>query len=294
MKLRTAYISLLFVFLIDYCRLPAVTDTLLLKRQADSLYAKGDYYAAGNFYQKASFYSLFYKNRIALLLKKVDCLKQEGRFSEAEELISRTGTELSDSLLSCLFSQGALCSYLAGDYKKAESYILQLEYRLSDKTLLKNHLVLLALILNEQARWNEARYRLIEYISYLASSDSLMRKDDLEKIDHLYFSKNYPHLKNPHRARVFSHIIPGWGQIYAGAVSEGIFSFMINAALLSATVVGIYFHYYITSIVAGNFLFGKFYLGNVNRAEFLVNKRNYIKANRFNQHLKEEILLLYK
>jgi tetratricopeptide (TPR) repeat protein len=294
MKLRAAYIGLLCAFLINCGKLPAVIDTLLLKRQADSLYAKGDYYAAGNFYQKASFYSLSYRNQIDLLLKKINCLKQESKFSEAEELISRTGTEFPDSLLSCLFSQGALCSYLAGDYKKAESYITQLEYRLSDKALLKEHLVLLALILNEQARWNEARSRLIEYVSYRTFPDSLTRKDYLEKIDQMYLSKNYPHLKNAHKARVFSHIVPGWGQIYAGAVREGISSFVLNAVILAATVTGIYFQYYITSIVAGNFLFGKFYLGNVNRAEFLVNKRNYIKTNRFNQQLKPQILLLYK
>jgi tetratricopeptide (TPR) repeat protein len=282
------------VFLIDYGRLQAVTDTLLLKRQADSLYATGNYYAAGNFYQKASFYSLSDRNRIDLLLKKINCLKQEGKFSEAEELVSGTNIELSDSLLSLFFSQGAVCSYLSGDYKKAESYLTQLEYRLSGKTLLKNHLVLLALILNEQTRWDEAKSRLIEYVNYRTSLDSSMRKDCLEKIDQLYLSKNYPHLKNAHKARVFSHIIPGWGQIYAGAVSEGLFSFVLNAVMLGATAAGIYFQYYITSVVAGNFLFGKFYLGNVNRAEFLVNKRNYIKINRFNQRIKPEILLLYK
>ena len=292
MKSDRRFTCLWIVFLISRL-LAANNDTLQLSRKADSLFGIGHYYEAGNYYQKAAWYSSG-KNKITLLLKKVDCLKQEGKFAEAEQLISRNSTDLSDSLLHDLLKQGALCAYLAGDCPKAESYLVTLGYRLLDKKLMEDTGILYALVLNEEGRWSEAKEKLLAQINYGAPFDSVAQRRWVAAVEDLYAEKNYPHLKNPRKARILSHFIPGAGQMYAGKFWEGAGSLGLNLVILGAAAAGVYYHYYFSSLVLGNFFFGKFYLGNIERAEFLVNQRNYLLKKKFNSGLKSGILDIQK
>jgi len=294
MKSGVRYINLLGVFLISWFSAGATTDTLQLAKSADSLFRLEHYYEAGNFYQKASYYCVSQKNKISFLLQKVNCLKQQGLFSDAEAIIASVNTDLPDTLLNELLSQGALCSYLGSQYVKAESYLVTLDYKLSDRRLMNSNLVLYSLVLNEQARWAEAKEKLKSYINNNPLFDSVIKVAYVDEINILYNSGRFPKLKNPKKAKTMSHIIPGLGQMYAGYFGEGLSSLALNTITLAGAAVGIYFQYYFTSIVLGNYFFAKFYLGNVSRAEFLANKRNYLRINKFNSELKPKILKLYQ
>ena len=293
-KLKARYISLSGAFLISVLIARCNSDTLSLLVKADSLFHKGYYYEAGNYYQKAYFYSNSIKNKTNLILKKIACLKQLRQFKEVDNIVSKMLLDnLSDSLLLNFLSEAALCSYLANDYNKAESYLIQLEYRLMNKDLLTNTYFIYSLILNEQQRWQEAKEKLKMFV-IMFKTDNVLKNKLLVQIDSAYHPKNYPKLKKPVKAKILSSILPGLGQMYSGAVMEGIGSLALNVFALSVTGAGIYFKYYITGIVTGNFLFGKLYLGGGRRAEFLVLKKNYQRLNKFNNGLKNFNLSILK
>lgn len=291
MQLKRRYIELLCVCLISVICSRANNDTLTLVRRADSLFLLNQFYEAGNYYQKAYYYSNSSVNKINLVLKKIDCLKQQGDFSRAEEIISKVKVDaLNDTLLCNLFVQGALCSYLASDYAKAESYFVKLDYKLENKNLMFKNLPLYALVLNELMRWDEARSKVLEYINGNVNFSDTYKQSYTITVDSIYSKKFRPHLKKVEKARLLSQFVPGLGQMYSGYALEGVSSLLLNVMALGATAVGIYFQYYVTGLVIGNYFFGKFYMGNISRAEFLCAKRNYLKLNNYNQSLKTIIL----
>ena len=287
MKLKVRYISLLGVFFINLCRAGIGSDTLLLIKKADSLFNAQQFYQAGNYYQKAYYYSQSSENKITCILNKIACLKQQAHFNEVDNIVSSIKLDnLSDSLLTELLGQGALCCYLANDFNKAESYLVKLEYNLGNKARLTQKNLLYSLILNELQRWDEAKNKLKDYVNKVVA-DSTVKINYFTQIDSMYHKKNYPKLKKPERAQLLSYIFPGLGQLYAGAPLEGLSSLALNAFALSITGGAIYYKYYFSGLIAGEFLFGKLYSGGANRANFLAKKKNYERINKYNNSIKK-------
>lgn len=287
MKLKALCISLSCVFFISFFVATGNSDTLLLVKKADSLYAHALFYEAGNYYQKAAYYSVSPNNKTNCILRKIDCLKQRGAFGEVDNIVSTMRTDnLNDSLLHQLLGQAALCSYLSNDFKKAESYLIMLEYNLSNKASLSDKSLLYSLILNEQQRWDEAKLKVVDYINYTVT-DSVLKTAFFRQTDSLYSKNNYPKLKKPERAQLLSHVFPGLGQIYAGFPAEGLSSFALIVSSLALTGTAIYSHYYVSGIIAGDFLFGKLYIGGGKRADFLARKKNYQRVNKYNASIKK-------
>ncbi|MBP9068060.1 MAG: hypothetical protein KBG47_01040 [Bacteroidia bacterium] len=296
MRSLQRYIFLLSVFLISINAFGIeLSDTTSMKFKADSLFSIGEYYEASLLYHKASYFSLSEKNKALLLLRKTDCLKQCGSFAEGGQALSKIDLlALSDSLIIAIKYQEGFCAYLAQDYQLAESHLIQTVLYTKDSSLIIPTLPILSLTFNELNKWQESKRTLLLYISKTYQNNLIIRDSLVKNLETFYAKENIPKLKKPNKARIMSHIIPGLGQCYAGYYKEGISSFLINAAIVGGAVVGVYFHYYITAFIGGNALLGKFYIGNVNRAQFLTNKRNYLQSKKYNTYLKENILKISK
>lgn len=259
-------------------------------RKSDSLFALGRYYPAAVEYERDAFLSADNRIRTIALLKKAECFKQLGNFTEAENTCGRIlYTGLNDTLIAEARYQNALCAYLAGDFSVAENHLLQLHSFVPDIHLTKNSLPLYALVLNELQKWGEAKQKILKAIEL--SDISPAEKDSLVKIvNTLYVPENYPRMKNLLKAQKMSAFLPGLGQLYAGYFWEGAASAFLNTASLGLTVYFIYARLYFTAATVGTGVFSKFYLGGSNRLEYLVAKRNYKVLRKYNDALKKIIL----
>jgi hypothetical protein len=126
--------------------------------------------------------------------------------------------------------------------------------------------------------------------------DNPFTNDDfVEKFKQTFVTnlKAIPKYKSEKKAGKLSSFLPGTGQIYAGYFAEGVVSVLFQLAGLSFGVYSFFIKNYITSVLIGYSFFQKFYLGGVQRAEFLVRKRNYLVKRKFNDKAKNYILSIY-
>ena len=256
----------------------------------DSLFNSYEFRAASMEYEYAGFFSESKMMRTEALLRKSECLKQMQLFEEAELTLGRLNYEdLPDTLVYRGHFQSALCSYLAGNFSNAESHLLQLNYFLHDTLLTRTSLPLFALVLNELEKWPEARSKLLLAVQQASIPASV--KDSLTaNINDLYKKKNLPHKKNLTKALIFSSILPGTGQIYAGYFWDGIASLLFNAATISFVGYNIATKYYFTTGSSLTNIFHMFYSGGLNRVDFLIKKKNYLILRTFNDQAKAKIL----
>ena len=201
--------------------------------------------------------------------------------------------DIHDSLIYQVKYQCALINYLKNDFSQVEVYLNQLNYLVSDSNYTSKSLMLQALNLNEQYKWEEAKGKLLILNYRLHKNDSVLYKRVRKEIDGMYAINLLPKLKSASKAIKMSSIIPGLGQCYSKNYGEGIASFISVTSSVGIMAAGIVFQFYFTGIATGNMLLGKFYLGGIKRSEFLVEKYNYTTAKSFNQGLKLRIKPLF-
>jgi hypothetical protein len=166
-----------------------------------------------------------------------------------------------------------------------------LQNYIEDSTYIVKSFLLHGLVLNELDSFNLAKEKIKQYINYHYNSDEKIQK--LIELDVLYNLKAIPKYKSEKKAGKLSSFLPGTGQIYAGYFAEGAVSVLFQLAGLSFGVYSFFIKNYITSVLIGYSFFQKFYLGGVQRAEFLVRKRNYLVKRKFNDKAKNYILSIY-
>lgn len=266
-----------------------------MERMGDSLHSAGQYRDASLAYEKAIYFNTNLVSKANLSLKRAQTLKQISSFDIAEQTLSRVDLSiLSDSLIYQVKYNAALCAYLNADFSVAESHLIQLIYFGRDSTRLHNCYPLYALTLNELNKYDSAKVYLSKYVAraYLPGDET--GKLRMKEIDSLYATKSHPHLKKVRKAKIMSLFIPGLGQMYAGYWGEGITAMTCNAIFLGLTGVGVYYKYYITSVLYSYTVFAKFYSGNLSRVEYLVKKRNYRVEKNYHMALKQNILKYWK
>jgi tetratricopeptide (TPR) repeat protein len=261
-------------------------------QKADSLFDAGNFFLAGIEYERIAYNP---SNNIDLtnaLLKKGDCLLAQNNFSEAEYSLSRIRfNDLPDSLLYSARYKNAFASYLNSNFQNAESQLIQLQNFIEDSTYIVKSLLLHGLILNELDSFDLAKEKIKQYIIYSYKNEN--KKQKLEELELMYSLKEIPKFKSEKKAAKLSTFLPGTGQIYAGYFAEGAVSVLFQLAGLGFGVYSFLIKNYITSVIIGYSFFQKFYLGGVNRAEFLVRKRNYLVKRKFNDKAKNYILSMY-
>lgn len=259
---------------------------------ADSLRNAGLYEIAAIEYERVYYSSDNAAIQAQALILKSECLKNLEKFELAEKCLSRINySQLNDSLTFLAHGQTALCAYLAGNFANAESQLLQMKHYVKDTAKVKQSLLIYALVLNELHKWDEAKFKIFEWIDFFVANeaDKESLKNDFEK---LYHKKNQPKIKNPQKAKVLSSIIPGSGQMYAGYWGEGAANASLQGLALLLTAYGIYTGFYFTAGIVWFGLFQKFYAGAIMRTVYLTEKRNYQKTRKYNDDLKKSIVLL--
>ena len=260
------------------------------QKTADNLFAAGNFFEAAIEYERAAFMAEGNIDRTYALLGKAGCLKQTGRYADAEHCLERINYQnLTDTLVFTSHYQSGLCSYLAGDLGNAENHLLQIQHFVSDSVLSRPSLVLYSFVLNELGRWAEAKEKLLKLISL--SPYPAQQKDSLNKIvDRLYVPKNYPHLKKISKAQLLSTFLPGAGQMYAGYFWEGVTSLSIQIAAIGFVGYNIIIRHYFTAFTIGTGIFQRFYFGGINRLDYLVGKKNHALLRNYNDPLRKEII----
>jgi tetratricopeptide (TPR) repeat protein len=287
---------LISFLLINFPQAQASNDSLFvvtMERTADSLHGIGQYNDASLAYEKAIYFNSEPVSKARLSLKRAQSLKQIGSFEIAEQTLNRVDlNSLPDSLLYEVKYNAALCAYLGTNFTIAESHLIQLIYFGKDSSKVFTCYPLYSLILNELGKYSEAEKYLGKYIQCSYNDTSRTRISN--EIKNLYSKKNQPKLKRLKKAKVMSYIVPGLGQMYAGYWGEGLTAAACNAVFIGLTGVGIFYQYYVTSILYSYSIFAKFYVGNVKRVEFLVNKKNYQLTKNYNEKLKQKIIGYWK
>ncbi len=289
---------LISLLLINSAQLNASNDSLWvagIERLGDSLHQLKMYNDASLAYEKAIYFNSDAITKAKLSLKRAQSLKQIASFDIAEQTLNRVDLNaLSDSMLFEVKYNAALCAYLGSSFASAESHLIQLIYFGKDSLRKVNCYPLYTLILNELGKYEQAKKYADNYLAQAYPSSDIKRDKFSEEINTLYSKKSQPKFKRAKKARIMSFIVPGLGQIYAGYWGEGVTAMVFNGLFIGLTGVGIYYKYYITSVLYSYSIFSKFYTGNISRVEYLVNKRNYKLRKDYNVSLKQKVIAYWK
>jgi tetratricopeptide (TPR) repeat protein len=254
--------------------------------KADSLYNIQAYEMAALTYERIIYETTNDIVFAKAALKKAACYKKLHRYELIENQLKRVALDkLPDTLVHAIFYEMALSNYLNSDYVNAETNINQLNFFVKDSSLKKESLYLEILILNELREWEAAKKCFQQYLYNHALSES--------KADQLYPIKTLK-LKNEKMAVRLSKLFPGIGQVYAGAFSEGLFSFVLNASFISLSMVNYLSGYYFTAGFIAFVPLPMFYSGGAAHAAFLVRKNNQLKIRIFNNTIKDYLLVNQK
>lgn len=153
------------------------------------------------------------------------------------------------------------------NYDLARLELIKVMLRNANVTTYRRSLFLQAVTYIYQFRWEEADEILREY----TTDESLYQL--IEK------AKNHSP-KSKKVAKVLSAIMPGAGQMYAGKWGGGLNALALNGALGYVTVDTILKKYYIDAALWTYFIFSRYYIGNLYRAEIAVDTVNQEQSQR--------------
>lgn len=147
------------------------------------------------------------------------------------------------------------------NYDLARFELIKVTIRMPSGPLYQRALFLQAIAYIYQFRWEEAREVLQNYTT----------DENLDKL----FDKaaNLPR-KSTKVAKVLSAILPGAGQVYAGNWWGGLNALMLNGVFGYVTVDSVLDRHYVDAVSWTYFIFQRYYLGNLYRAEKTVNEFN--------------------
>jgi tetratricopeptide (TPR) repeat protein len=246
------------------------------------IYTEGRFFEASIEFERAIYYESDSNCIAQYKYYKSLCYKGLAKYDQAlEELKEIHLKNVPDTLYLMIRYEQALCAYLNNDVTQALHNIDEIKIRSKDSLKSSDIILLDILCLNATRKWDNAFKLWNNYIENLHLQDSVKNifKREIVKV---YNKENIPRLYSPGKARKLSCFIPGSGQIYCGFVPEGLFNFFINASLLGYTIWEFYSKYYFTGDIIGLKLFGKFYIGGINRANNLAIEKNKHGILKFN------------
>ncbi|MBE7173821.1 MAG: hypothetical protein INR73_24825 [Williamsia sp.] len=265
------------IFLCATCTIRAQSSAL---RQADSLFRQGAYFEASVGYERVLFEDNNPETALHAITQKIQCLKQQGLFTQAVNFIRTNLHEnLPDSTGYRLYYEQTLCTYLAGNYENALSVVEQAKLLYPTRSEEPRLKLLQLLSLNELQRWEEAGHVYNAFVGRYGVADTALSP-----------YKHLPHLKSKDKAQWLSTFIPGAGQIYAGKPLEALVTIGMQGAGIWFGIVSFQQHYYLAAWLAGAGLFGSFHMGGVRRSEVLVEQYNRKKITQFNEQVKSAVL----
>ncbi len=260
---------------------------------ADSLFAAGNFVEAGITYEKYIFENSNNDSLVAnAILKKVNCYKSLQRYDLIYPLLYRTNKfKLNDSLIAIIHFEKALGCYLDHKFELAKESILPLLNMNTEPELDRASVILYSLTLNELNKWEESKINLLNYINRAPNISNETRDSLINEINTDYSKENIPKLKNLKKARLYSFIFPGAGQVYTGHAGRGLITLSLIAGSLVFSYANLIRELYLAS-AAGAYLVYTFYIGNINQLHAQVANTNKDKKFVANSALKRKLSLI--
>ena len=236
-------------------------------------------------YERAAFDSEDPYEEAEALVSKAGCYKQCGRYADAVATLGRVGLYLlpPDRRAEVLYEK-ELCSYLAGDFTGAASFM---EEAGADEA--PRRLLLDALVLGENARWEESLSTAERFLALNCGGPAL---NDAERELESLFSKT-PRLKSEKQA-VFLSFLPPMGHLYSGHLSEGLLSMSLNAASAGWTVWQCLSGNWVTGLLGGGIALNATFMGGMARSAALAEQYNRDAMRGFNDALRAFLLQYVK
>jgi tetratricopeptide (TPR) repeat protein len=278
--LRTRF----FLICIFLCAILSINRIIASDYYSNALriYNEKKFYAASIEFERAIFYETEISRIAFLKYYKSLCYKELGEYNKSlEELNQVNMFNIPDSLFLSIRYQQALTNYLNNEPDKSLWNIGEIRFRFPDSSRIVEILPLNILCLNAVRKWDEA-HSLWYYFLENSGMENTGVVNFKMTIDNLYKKRNIPGFHSPKKAENLSRFIPGSGQVYTGAITEGSVNFLLNASLLSFALYEFYTEYYITGYFVGLGLFNKTYHGGMRRAGLLAEQKNKEALNKFN------------
>jgi tetratricopeptide (TPR) repeat protein len=257
------------------------------------IFTEGQFYSASIEFERAIYYETD-NNKIARCKYfKSLCYKELGETNKAlDELGEINLYNLPDSLFFLIRYEQANCNYLNNEPNKSIWNIEEIRFRFPDSLKTIEIVPLNILCLNSLRKWEEAK-SLWDYLLDNSGLQDSIKKDIRADINNLYKRKNIPRFHSPKKAENLSRFIPGSGQMYCGAVREGTFNLLMNAAILGYTFYEFYSRYYFTGYIVGLSVLNKTYNGGLKRARLLAGEKNQKDINMFNLEVSSLLIKVY-
>jgi len=246
------------------------------------IYTEGRFFEASIEFERAIYYETDSNLISVSKYYKSLCYKELGEYDKAlEELAKENMESLPDSIFLAFGYEKVLCSYMKEDLNQALFNIDKVYQRFKDTLRILEFLPLNILCLNSCREWNNAMILWNYYIDNSRLNDSV-KVNFRQEVNRLYDKKNLPGFYFPDKAERLSTYLPGSGQIYCGALPEGLFNLSINGTLLYYAFSQLYNKFYFTGYFVGLKLFNKFYSGGIRRARSLALEKNEKGIKSFN------------
>lgn len=240
-------------------------QTEKLMERADSLFDSGNYFEASIAYERVYFVAEVPLARITANLKKTQALKQLGEYEKAHGDLRRSLTYRGeDSLRLEVLYEMAICAYMGGDPDDAYGLLRQFRH-LSGQGSGQRVYLLEGLALAELMQWDALSDHLENWVLCF-SNDTGLADEKLQRFAEILTEKEQQARRDPEKARLWSTLIPGSGQVYAGEAGWGLLNAFSQLASLGAFSAMALNGYYVAAVFAGLGPFQSFYFGGIRQA----------------------------
>jgi TM2 domain-containing membrane protein YozV len=234
-------------------------DAFVLARKLET---EGLYGDAVTEYKRVYFFNRDRATRCAVLLAIGMCHARVEEWEPAESALARSvplcANDDARDERSLVLAQVQIA---AADYSAAEFGLLKLVNFSTTESVKRRARFFLGVASTYRYQWERAR----EYLDQVLSDE--VDCDVREKIRAALSPERVGGLRSTTLARMLSVIVPGLGQTYAGRPLEGFVSLAINAGLGTWLVFLVAAGDWSDAFAVVNFLFIRFYLGNLSNAE---------------------------
>ena len=278
MKLKSVLAAWSFSLFFSFCFAQTIEQT---KTKADSLLTAGLYQQADVLYDRMIFFADSTQQLQALEQGAV-CKAALNKFAEAAQYYKLASKLVSaDSLYYNLLLQQALCLVMDEQFETAQKILTEILLFEPNEYYKQKSFLLKGIIETQQLNFLTAKIYFDSSAHLVHTNDSILLYDLL--------NKNYKTVSfNPNAASFYSAVLPGLGQSVHGDFKNGINSFVINAALITAFVYTGMQYNFISSFLFFSVYWPRFYIGGIAGSKDIANHklkaiqkeylRNYLKV----------------
>lgn len=260
--------------------------------KAGDLMRLGKYAEANLAYEYIAFRSSDPAEIIKARLGRAQALKKTQAYDRGLEILGTINLLAApENLRPAIFYEMVLLSFLNNDFQETLSrgqmgipFIANSEYE-------SPVYLLLALAALEESDWKKVSSFGNHYLTTIPGQDQVNSLH--EHFDSL-LNRELPVLKDPEKARKWSTIIPGSGQIYAGSIGDGIYNFSLHAVVLGLSGWTFLSGFYVTGWLSGATILQKLHSGGQLRAVEICEKKNRLKIQAYSQPVEEFLISLGK